>query len=172
MNNLYHELNIPITQDDNTLLVELLKYAHIAKYRGTYDMISDNEVFFQTFLRDSQIDFMNTPLFMKISKLFAPIQGFDISSKAQVVKITDSLIPHIDARGCVFTIPLSNTSLPITWYNDDGSILEQYYYTKPVLINTHVTHGCLENIEDRYLLQIGVDSHFGDFEYVKMMIGE
>jgi hypothetical protein len=171
MNNFYQELNFNFTEEDRTLLSDLLVTASTHAFAGTYQQHHQDEVFFQTFLRDWAVGYMDTPLFTKLADLLSPIAGFNLFRKAQIVKITGALIPHVDARSCVLTIPLMNTIHPITWYDADDHVIQQYNYTTPVLINTHIRHGCQENTSARYLFQVGIDSHFGEFADIKKLIG-
>jgi len=170
---LYNTIDIDISNDDRKLLFQLL---NIAKQKNNYTdsnqsyNINSDEVFFQTFIKNFDTDYKHTPFFKKLELLFSNIPNFDYYKKTQIVKITGSLVPHIDARSCVFTIPLENTVHPITWYNDDDTVMYQHYYSTPVLINTHIRHGCLENTNDRYLFQVGIDNQFGDFSKINTLI--
>lgn len=170
---LYNTIDINLTIEDRKLLNQLLE---IAKQKNDYTDSNQSynnnsdEVFFQTFIKHFEKDYKSTPLFKKLELLFSNILDFDYYKKAQIVKITGSLIPHVDKRSCVFTIPLKNTVHPITWYNEDNTVLYQYYYSSPVLINTHVKHGCIENTSERYLFQIGIDEKYGDFDKINSLI--
>lgn len=173
-NTLYNDISLTIDDNDATVLADLLiKAKQSDKFVDTYFNTAparSDEVFFQSFVRDFDVDYRETQLFKKLQVLFSPIADFDFYLKAQIVKITGSLIPHIDPRSCVLTIPLENTICPITWFNDDDTPLHQYYYSTPVLINTHVRHGCLENTQDRYLFQVGIDSKYGDFNQINTLL--
>jgi len=174
MNYLYKEIDFEISKRDRITLKALLKKAKAAEYIGAYGEYNTNqeEVFFQTFFRDWNVNYMKKPLFKKLEILLKDIQDLDVARKAQIIKVTGSLVPHVDPRSCVLSIPIHKTSVPITWYNDDGSVLHKYHYTKfqPVLINTHVSHGCPENNKDRYLFQIGIGDHLSDFRDVIKLI--
>lgn len=168
INNFYKECNLYLDEKDYSLLNELLQMSkeknnYLDAYQNKIPERED-EVFFQSFVRDFEKDYSQTGLFKKIKKMFIDIDGFDYYEKAQIVKITGSLIPHVDARSCVLTIPLENTVDPISWYNEKNEVIYTYYYKFPVLINTHIKHGCIENTNDRYLFQVGIDNKFGSFQ--------
>jgi len=172
-NILFSEIDFIITDEDTKFLDSLLKEVKEDNvFLDTYGnniAVRQDEVFFQKFIRDLKTDYRKTEFFKKLYKLFDPL-GIDVYKKSQIVKITGSLVPHVDTRSCVFTIPLNDVVAPITWYNQDNSVLYRYYYKNPVLINTHVKHGCVENNMDRYLFQVGIDCDFGDFSKINNLI--
>lgn len=89
---------------------------------------------------------------------------------SQVSVINGKLNPHTDLRKCVITFPIIVND-PIEWYEGDD-IIRSYNYSKdyPVLINTSILHGSINNTNKRILFQLGgfVDSY--DFFTVSSLI--
>jgi hypothetical protein len=124
------------------------------------------------FLKNSETDYRSQPIFSKIASLFK--EDFAHSSLetvyefSQVSLVNAELVPHIDARKCVISIPLVPIS-SVYWYRDktnsgsrtirnlnDCEIIDQYDYRYPVtLVNTEVYHGVPDNNSPRIFFQVG-----------------
>jgi len=111
------------------------------------------------YLKNSNVDYSTHNLFKKIAKYCVrlPLHSdlMYLYSRAHIAVVTGKLPYHIDARDCVLTIPIGETVNPITWVDNDNNFIDCYHYSGPVLINTKVKHGCLENAQSRILFQIG-----------------
>ena len=106
------------------------------------------------YLRDIKEDFSNLKILKDCSKLLN--KDFDhVFKYAQFFKVNGSLPPHIDKRTAAFTIPLYGVNKPVSWYDDNNQIIQQYTYKGPSIINTSIKHGCIENDEERVFFQIG-----------------
>ena len=118
------------------------------------------------YLKNSENSYIEKPIFKKIAKL---CQNFPehsdvnvIYTRAHLAYVPGELPYHIDARECVLTIPIGDVDKPISWVDSSGVFLGSYFYKGPVLINTKILHGCLENTSDRFLFQIGFNLPFDE----------
>ena len=115
------------------------------------------------FFTDLPEDFRHLEIFKDLCKLFANTnttrQHHDLGHLyywSYFFKTSGPLMPHVDRRACAFSIPLYGATDPVSWYEDDGkTVLMQYIYDGPTLINTSIKHGCVENTGVRLFFQIG-----------------
>lgn len=116
------------------------------------------------YLKNSSRDYSNHPIFQKISKMCRRIDRYSdkeyIYSRSHIAIVPGRLPYHIDARGCVLTIPFEQIVHPISWACDNGYVLCSYAYSMPVLINTKIRHGCPMNDRVRRMFQVGFDQSF------------
>jgi len=73
--------------------------------------------------------------------------------------------PHIDDnwRKCNMMIPLTLLHAPIIYYNESGEVEETVHFNRPILSNTTVSHGVVNNGLRRLTYQI---SFYNDIETV------
>jgi hypothetical protein len=118
------------------------------------------------FVAQADNNYISEPIFRKIADLCKNTpQHHDINfvyNRAHIAYIPGSLPYHVDHRHCVLSIPIGNLTHPVSWVSENKELIAQYHYTVPVLINTKVHHGCIENNEDRFLFQVGFHIPFED----------
>jgi hypothetical protein len=111
------------------------------------------------YLRDANSDYSTHKLFGKIATVFGKSAEY-IYRKAHLALVPGALPYHIDERECALTIPFRELKQPITWIDANGLWLDEYYYKNPVLVNTKIKHGCLNNTERRIMFQISFEDTF------------
>lgn len=72
-----------------------------------------------------------------------------------MVQPNDIVEPHIDRdwRKCNLMVPLTPIHAPIVYYDESGNILETVNYDRPILSNTTVSHGVVNNGFRRFTYQ-------------------
>ena len=118
------------------------------------------------FLRNSNQNYINYPLFRKIAAIFKSSTLYNdldhVYFNSQISYVPGPLLPHIDKRTCVISIPLVPLS-PIFWYKLGNSnnketyieIMQYNYQHEAVLLNTNILHGTINNELERIFFQIG-----------------
>jgi len=131
------------------------------EYKSYHFKNDNNAIFDYSFFEEILPHFLHIETHNTVEKLF---------NTSQVSVVSRKLHPHIDLRKCVVTFPIIIKD-PIEWYKDND-IICSYEYSKdyPVLINTSIPHGSINNTHKRILFQIGgfVDSY--DFLTVSNLI--
>lgn len=171
MNPHYKQLHVDLDANDWRFL-NYLSHRYVAKTqpfitaKGTFEQYKD------FFLKNSDTDYKQQPIFAKIAGLFK--EGTSHSTVEQVYEysqvslVNSILVPHKDSRKCVISIPLVPVS-PVSWYTDtknsgnrllhnidDCVEIDSYDYRWPVsLVNTEVYHGVPNNTTPRIFFQVG-----------------
>lgn len=167
INNCYKEIfSLNLDNDDKIFLSTLVdRYAEKANPvqgrnpDGTLRPVFHNYKDF--YIHKSEIDYSDNILFRKIEKTFNGYKDLDYIYKRFHIAVVPGPLPyHIDKRECAFTIPFKPVKYPITWVDDNYHIIGFYNYENPVLVNTKIKHGCLQNDEMRILFQVGFDEPF------------
>jgi hypothetical protein len=170
MNIYYRGLDLELDTGDWRFL-NYLYYTYTSKTkpyttpRGTFDQYRD------FFLRDSSNDYREQPIFTKIAQLFG--SGLHCSvdhvyKYSQVSVVGGTLVPHIDTRTCVVSIPmlplssviwyknLTESSEKILWNPQEYMEIETYDYRYTAsLVNTSIYHGVPNNDKARIFFQVG-----------------
>lgn len=124
------------------------------------------------FLRDdNDSSYKSAALFEKIANIFNSDYAYsnvrNVFHFSQISHVPSQLVPHIDKRQCVISIPLVPVCA-INWYKvednnkmaifDHNHLLPIYSYNYShcvTLINTSIFHGVPNNNKARYFFQIG-----------------
>jgi hypothetical protein len=118
------------------------------------------------FLRDSENNYSNNPLFQKIAEFCKNTPNHHdvryVYNRAHLAYIPGTLPYHIDIRKCVLSLIIDPVVHPIQWATEENEILCEHHYENPVLVNTKIRHGCPANDRDRFLFQIGFDQSFDE----------
>lgn len=170
MNRLYKEVDLGLDQNDIKFL-EYIRDTYRNKSKpfqgknldGSLRPVFNNYKNF--YLKDSPTDYSDHPIFVKISKLCNRLPNHSrveyVYSRSHLAYVPGKLPYHIDARECVLTIPIGKIEYPISWVDDsEESIIGSYQYVSPVLVNTKIKHGCLNNDRDRFMFQVGFGEPF------------
>ena len=169
MNNFYQGIALDLSLEDRRFLT----YLAITYLTRTEDISSNNNTFDQYrhfFLKNSKNSYIDRPIFQKIADLFQKDSKYNqlehIYKYSQVSCVPNKLIPHVDFRKCVISIPLVPLG-PVSWFESDSSerfltdpttykpIMTYDYRHETSLINTHIFHGSPDNDQIRIFFQIG-----------------
>jgi len=157
-------LNLKIDSDDIEFL-NLLAEKHIDDLKPVQKKNPDGTLrpifhhYMDFYLRNASDDYSDHKLFGKIATVVGKSSDY-IYRKAHLALVPGSLPYHIDERECALTISFKKFSQPITWVDSDGLWMDEYYYENPVLVNTKIKHGCLNNTEHRIMFQISLEDTF------------
>lgn len=122
------------------------------------------------FLRESTKDYSDYPLFARIANMCRHMKKHNkvdyVYHRAHFGYVEGPLEYHADFRYSVMTIPLNQIETPLRWIDKEQNVIAEYEYTygKPVLINTKVKHGSLDNINMRRLFQVGFNERFEEVQ--------
>jgi len=169
MNNFYQGISLDLSHEDRRFLT----YLAINYVTKTSDISSNNDTFDQYkhfFLKNSKNSYIANPIFQKISNLFREDSRYHdlahIYNYSQVSCVPNKLIPHVDFRKCVISIPLVPLG-PVSWFESDSDerfltdresykpIMSYDYRYETSLINTHIFHGAPDNDQVRIFFQVG-----------------
>jgi hypothetical protein len=124
--------------------------------------------------RDEKADYKSNPFFQKITDVCHKIKKRntheEIFQAVQFAYVSGPLPFHKDPRDCVLSIPLNDIRYPLTFQEDDGTVICEYSYKRgmPVLLNTHVDHGCEQNGDMRKFCHISFNEDYEKIhEYLK-----
>jgi len=113
------------------------------------------------FIKEPSMDYSDNIIFNKIERCFNGYTTLSyIYERFHISRIPGVLPYHTDIRDCVLTIPLKKLKYPVIWIDENENVITSYDYRNPVLVNTKIRHGCLQNDEDRVLFQIGFYDSF------------
>tara|TARA_Y100000389_G_scaffold170798_2_gene178059 strand:+ start:18986 stop:19525 length:540 start_codon:yes stop_codon:yes gene_type:complete len=170
MNNLYYELNyLKLSQKEIDELFNFSKQVRPQRKPHTHkDGWYNNQGKFVTSFDDFQFFILDNshieqaPFALKKIKYFLNKQEWTCAL-IWIAWIDGKLDWHQDIRNVSFSIPLVDIQEPIYWIDKDlKTILGQYSYKKgvPVIMNTSIHHGNLDNKFPRTMCQLSFSESF------------
>lgn len=165
MNNLYYEL--PEYQFSNTEIDELFEFSNLIRplrkpHTDENGWVNDKGNFVYSF-DDFQFFILDDTYVDEVPESIEKVKSFTNAETIRFAWIDGKLDYHRDIRNTSLSVPLVDIDVPLVWVEEDlSTVIDTYTYKKgmPVLINTAIHHGTLENKNPRTMCQIDLRAEF------------